>query len=186
MSTLRLMNSILARVLLVFAGVFLFSSFSGVFAAPLDDKYSSGTSDTRTSSYVSDQDSQKDDSQKGEETKKVDDSQKEEETKKVDKPDALDEYQEKEKVQREINSYILEAYKIQGNKILKDIDISLQKINLDNETRIQAYARIQKTLEMRKRRVQNMDLSDNNKSILIKYLDYLISILKRRQAELKD
>jgi hypothetical protein len=98
---------------------FLFSSFSGVFAAPLDDKYSSGTSDTRTSSYVSDQDSQKDDSQKGEETKKV------------DKPDALDEYQEKEKVQREINSYILEAYKIQGNKILKDIDISLQKINLD-------------------------------------------------------
>jgi hypothetical protein len=168
------MNSILARVLLVFAGVFLFSSFSGVFAAPLDDKYSSGTSDTRTSSYVSDQDSQKDDSQKGEETKKV------------DKPDALDEYQEKEKVQREINSYILEAYKIQGNKILKDIDISLQKINLDNETRIQAYARIQKTLEMRKRRVQNMDLSDNNKSILIKYLDYLISILKRRQAELKD
>lgn len=109
---------------------------------------------------------------------------------KEEKEDSVDDenfsQEEKERVQREIGMYILEAYKFQWNKILKDIDVSLQKINSDSETRIQAYFRIQKTLEMRRKRVQNMDLSDNNKEILTQYLDYMIAALEKRQIELKD
>lgn len=82
--------------------------------------------------------------------------------------------------------YILEVYKLQGSKILKDIDVSLQKINTDSETRIKAYARIQRTLEMRRKRVQNMDLSENNKAILTAYLQYMITALEKKQANLKD
>lgn len=178
------MNKRTLRVTFFFFGFFLLSSSSGVFAASWDGKEFSDANDVHVQTGSSEQEKQKENSQ---EQKKVDDTQKVDDSKKNDtKTDVIDDSEEKEKVQKEINAYILEAYKIQWNKILKDIDISLQKINPDVETRIQAYARIQKTLEMRKKRVQNMDLSDNNKSILIKYLDYLVSILKRRQAELKD
>lgn len=105
---------------------------------------------------------------------------------KEDKEDSDFTPEDKEKVQQEINTYILEAYKLQGNKILKDIDVSLQKINTDSETRIKAYARIQRTLEMRKKRIQNMDLSENNKTILTAYLQYMINALEKKQANLKD
>lgn len=178
------MNQRVFRIILFVFWISFFSSFSGVFAASWDGKDSSEISDIHVQTGTSEQDAQKENSQ---EQKKTDESQKVDDSKKNDsKPDSIDDPEEKEKVQNEINSYILEAYKIQWNKILRDIDISLQKINPDAETRIQAYARIQKTLEMRKKRIQNMDLSDNNKSILIKYLDYLISALKRRQTELKE
>ncbi len=94
--------------------------------------------------------------------------------------------EDKDKVQQEINNYILEAYKLQWNKILKDIDASLQRINPDVETRIQAYDHIQKTLAMREKRIQAMALSENNKTILTAYLDYMIQSLEKRQAELKN
>jgi pyrroloquinoline quinone (PQQ) biosynthesis protein C len=43
----------------------------------------------------------------------------------------------------EINKAIIQLYKMQGNKVLKELDQSLQKFYDDDETRMQAYKQIQ-------------------------------------------
>ncbi len=60
-----------------------------------------------------------------------------------------------EEKKTEINAQriILEVYKIQGNKILKDMDASIEKINPDPKIRIEIYSSIQKTLEFRKQKL---------------------------------
>ena len=89
-------------------------------------------------------------------------------------------------MKKEINAYIIEAYKIQGNKILKDIDASLQKMNLDDEAILEAYTRIKETLEARKKRVKSAeDISENNKEIIVEYLNYMISSLGKRIKSLE-
>ncbi len=94
---------------------------------------------------------------------------------------------DKDKVQQEIGSYILEAYKIQWNKILKDIDTSLQKINPETDARIQSYDRIEATLAFRKKKIiENTDLSDTNQDIITSYLDFMIQSIEKRKAELAE
>jgi hypothetical protein len=94
---------------------------------------------------------------------------------------------DKDKVQQEISSYILEAYKIQWNKILKDIDVSLQKINPETDVRIQSYDRIEATLNYRKEKIlDNTELSDSNRDIIINYLNYMIQSIEKRKNELED
>jgi hypothetical protein len=164
--------------------------FFGTFAATEKGETASWTSSVRTISedrdivstgWISETEAKKE-----EKKSKISVESKEENQDMPDTVSASGNTSDKEKVQQEINTYILEAYKIQWNKILKDIDSSLQKINPDAETRIQAYYNIQKTLEMRKKRVRAMTLSDNNKDILNDYLEYMIQALKKRQAELKE
>ena len=93
---------------------------------------------------------------------------------------------EKENVQWLINSYILETYKAQWDKILKDMDISLQKKIPDIEKRIQAYTSIQKTLELRKNRILKANISEVNKTLLNSYFDYMIEALEKKKESLRE
>lgn len=61
---------------------------------------------------------------------------------------------EEQKTEKNAQKIILEVYKIQGNKILKDMDISIEKVNPDPKIRIDIYSSIQKTLELRKIKVE--------------------------------
>lgn len=93
---------------------------------------------------------------------------------------------EKESVQTLINSYILETYKAQWDKILKDMDQSLQKKIPDVEKRIQAYDSIQTTLELRKTRILKVNISEANKDLLSAYFDYMIGSLEKRKEALSE
>jgi hypothetical protein len=59
-----------------------------------------------------------------------------------------------QKTEKNAQKIILEVYKIQGNKILKDMDVSIEKVNSDPKIRIDIYSSIQKTLELRKQKVE--------------------------------
>lgn len=93
---------------------------------------------------------------------------------------------EKENVQSLINSYILDTYKAQWDKILKDMELSLQKKIPDISKRIQAYDSIQNTLELRKNRILKVNISDANKLLLSKYFDYMIESLEKRKENLEE
>ena len=89
-------------------------------------------------------------------------------------------------VQSLINSYILETYKSQWDKILKDMDLSLQKKIPDIEKRIQAYDSIQNTLELRKTKIMKINISEANRSLLSAYFDYMIKSLEKRKTSLES
>ena len=74
---------------------------------------------------------------------------------------------ENRKIETNTQKIILEVYKIQGNKILKDMDASLEKVNPDPQVRIEFYTSIQKTLELRKIKTNTLDLSNDSKDILM-------------------
>ncbi len=93
---------------------------------------------------------------------------------------------EKETVQTLINSYILETYKAQWDKILKDMDVSLQKKIPDVAKRIQAYDSIQTTLELRKTRILKVNISEANKDLLSSYFNYMIAALEKRKDSLSE
>ena len=97
-----------------------------------------------------------------------------------------DEDNSEKEVKKEINAYIIEAYKLQWAKILKDIDSSLQKLDLDDEGIREAYQRIRDTLDTRRKKLQSSDtLSENSKEILSEYLAYMIVGLNKRIKDLK-
>jgi hypothetical protein len=86
----------------------------------------------------------------------------------------------------EINKAIIQLYKIQWNKVLKELDQSFQKFYEDDETRLQAYKQIQSTYVALKKKSQNTEMSENNKKILWAYLDYMISMLEKKIQELTE
>ena len=92
-----------------------------------------------------------------------------------------------EEKKTEINAQriILEVYKIQGNKILKDMDASIEKINPDPKIRIEIYSSIQKTLEFRKQKLWKSEMSNDSKDILIWYIDYMVSAIEKRKKTLE-
>lgn len=89
-------------------------------------------------------------------------------------------------IQKTINNYILEVFKFQGNKILADLDTNLEKVAPTKEAKIEAYNSIQKTLKLKKESTEkDTKLSKNNKTILIKYLDYMIKEIENKKKDLK-
>ena len=51
-------------------------------------------------------------------------------------------------------------------------------MNLDDTAIVEAYTRIKETLDARKKRVKSAeDISENNKEIIVEYLNYMISSL---------
>lgn len=91
----------------------------------------------------------------------------------------------KAKVQSTINKYILNVYKNQGNKILEELDNNLEKVATTKEAKAEAYASIQKTLTLKKESVEkDENIGKNAKTILIKYLNYMISEIQNRKNNL--
>lgn len=107
-------------------------------------------------------------------------------TEKIESTENIKEKKVEEK-KTEINAQriILEVYKIQGNKILKDMDASIEKINPDPKIRIEIYSSIQKTLEFRKQKLWKSEMSNDSKDILIWYIDYMVSAIEKRKKTLE-
>lgn len=92
---------------------------------------------------------------------------------------------EEKKTEKNAQKIILEVYKIQGNKILKDMDASIEKVNSNPKIRIDIYSSIQKTLELRKQKVEKGVMSTESKWILVWYIDYMVTAIEKKKKNLE-
>lgn len=89
-------------------------------------------------------------------------------------------------LQKTLNTYILDVYKTQGDKILQDLDANLEKIAPAKHTRIEAYSSIQKSLSARLNTItEDESISANARTILIKYLDHMIRSIEAKKKTLE-
>jgi hypothetical protein len=92
----------------------------------------------------------------------------------------------KEKIKQEISSYIIDSYKSQWDKILKDIDQTLQKTTPDISERIEAYEKIQSSLEARRQRNKNsLKINETSKVIVDAFLWHMIDSIEKKKKELR-
>lgn len=106
----------------------------------------------------------------------------------TDEKDSIDtpiSKEEKEKVIQELNAYIIDSYKAQWTKIIKELDIKLQKTLPDTRERIEAYQKILTSLELRKKRLENMKASETKKLILREFLWHMIDTIEKKIDELE-
>lgn len=90
----------------------------------------------------------------------------------------------KQKIKDEISSYIIESYKAQWDKIIKDIEQTLQKTVPEKEDRIVAYQKIQSSLEARKKRNKASESSSEmSKEIIDAFLTHMIDSLGKKIRE---
>lgn len=92
---------------------------------------------------------------------------------------------EEKKTEKNAQKIILEVYKIQGNKILKDMDLNIIKVNPDPKVRIEVYSGIQKTLEFRKQKLEKSEMSNESKDILTGYIDYMVYVIEKKRKNLE-
>lgn len=91
----------------------------------------------------------------------------------------------KEKIKQEISSYIIDSYKAQGDKILKDIDQTLQKTAPEKNDRIEAYKKIRTSLEARRNKNNiSKETSETNKIIVGQFLTHMIDSIDKKISEL--
>ncbi len=100
-------------------------------------------------------------------------------------PSVIENAIEDKKTEKNAQKIILEVYKIQWNKILKDMDVNIEKVNPDPKVRIDVYSGIRKTLEFRKQRLEKMDLSEESKDILSGYIEYMIVSIDKKIKNLE-
>ncbi len=91
---------------------------------------------------------------------------------------------EEEKVKKDINTYIIDSYKAQGTKILKDLDSKLQKTLPEPSERKEAYKKIRTALDLRKKRIENTKTSETKKMILEEFLDHMMDNLDKKIEDL--
>lgn len=96
---------------------------------------------------------------------------------------SIENVQDSEKIKEDIQGYIIESYKIQGTKILKDLDTKLQKSIPNIDDREEAYIKIKTSLEIRKKRIEELDASTIKKQILAEFLDHMIHLINLKIEE---
>lgn len=89
------------------------------------------------------------------------------------------------RLKREINSYIIESYKAQWNKIIKDLSIKLTKAIPEESERKLAYEKIQDSLKSRLEKTEDLEGSDSKKEILQEFLKHLIQLLDKKIDEIE-
>ncbi len=92
--------------------------------------------------------------------------------------------QDDTKIKQDIQAYIIESYKAQWAKILKDLDVKLQKTIPDRSERQDAYGKIRDSLEIRKKKIDDVDTSIIKKEILSAFIDYMIGSIDEKIQEL--
>ncbi len=97
---------------------------------------------------------------------------------------ALETAEKKDLVIQDINSYILEVYKAQGDKILRNLDITLRKTLPKAEDQIQAYSRLQAALIENRKQLKDEEMSETRRTLISDFLLYLIEQLDVRIHDL--
>jgi hypothetical protein len=90
------------------------------------------------------------------------------------------------RIKQEINTYIIESYKAQWNKIIKDLSAKLTISIPEEKDRKIAYEKIRASLSMRIEQTQEDEtISETKREILIEFLKHLIGLLNKKISELE-
>lgn len=89
------------------------------------------------------------------------------------------------RLKRDINAYIIESYKAQWNKIIKDLNMKLSKTIPEPEERKLALGKIQESLKSRLDKTEEMGASESKKEILQEFLKHLIQLLDKKIDEIE-
>ncbi len=93
----------------------------------------------------------------------------------------------KEKIKQEISAYIIDSYKAQWDKILKDIEQTLIKTMPEKNDRIEAYDKIQQSLVARREKNKSSTkVSETSKVIIDAFLTHMIDSIEKRKTELSQ
>jgi hypothetical protein len=93
----------------------------------------------------------------------------------------------KEKIKQEVSAYIIESYKAQWDKILKDIDQTLQKTTPNREDRLEAYDKIQSSLIARRSKNRSSaKISEISKEIVEAFLTHMVDSIEKKKQELSE
>jgi hypothetical protein len=92
---------------------------------------------------------------------------------------------EEKKIKQDINTYIIDSYKVQGTKIVKDLSTKLNKTISDPKDRQEAYRKIRSSLELRLEKTERLKMSETKKLILQEFLTHMIDLLGMKIEELK-
>ncbi len=95
-----------------------------------------------------------------------------------------EEVQEEQKLKQDINTYIIESYKAQWSRIIKDLSIKLAKSIPDKNDRQEAYKKIRMSLETRLEKTGRLKMSETKKLILKEFLSHMIDLLDKKIEEL--
>lgn len=95
-----------------------------------------------------------------------------------------EEEEEEQKLKQDINTYIIESYKAQWSKIIKDLSVKLTKSLPDKKDRQEAYKKIRSSLETRLEKTGKLKMSETKKLILKEFLNHMIDLLDKKIEEL--
>lgn len=95
-----------------------------------------------------------------------------------------EEEEEEQKLKQDINTYIIESYKAQWSKIIKDLSVKLTKSIPAKDDRKQAYKKIRSSLEIRLEKTGKLKMSETKKLILKEFLSHMIDLLDKKIDEL--
>lgn len=89
-------------------------------------------------------------------------------------------------LQKTINTYIIEVYKLQWKQILEELDTNLEKIAPTHAAKIDAYSSIQETLILRREAtMKDSTLGKNVRSVIVDYLNYMITAIDQKKSRLQ-
>ncbi len=102
----------------------------------------------------------------------------------IENSKTIEESEEEQKLKQDINTYIIESYKAQWSRIIKDLSIKLAKSIPDKTDRQEAYRKIRMSLETRLEKTGKLKMSETKKLILKEFLSHTIDLLDKKIDEL--
>ena len=92
--------------------------------------------------------------------------------------------EKEEDIKNDINAYIIESYKAQGSKIIKDLSVKFIKSIPEKKDRQEAYRKIRESFKLRLEKTEKLRMTEIRKLILREYLTHMIDLLDKKIEEL--
>ncbi len=170
--------------------LFIFGLVSSAFAATNVDATLSGTLSSESIIIALATDSETVDTktatdEKASTTKEEQKTESKVETKPVAKQETEAEKKDKEKTMNDINTFLIESYKIKVDKILANLNLSLERVtNGDPVAQAQLLEKIRSAISVKIQTINSRDVSENRRKILSSVFSYIQANLDAKISQL--
>ena len=107
------------------------------------------------------------------------------ETKPVVKQETEAEKKDKEKTMNDINTFLIESYKIKIDKILINLNLSIERVtNNDPVAQAQLLEKIQSAISLKIQTMNTREISENRKKVLSSVFSYIQTNLDAKISQL--
>lgn len=107
------------------------------------------------------------------------------EKKSISKQDTEAEKKDKEKTMNDINTFLIESYKIKIDKILINLNLSIERVtNNDPVAQAQLLEKIQSAISLKIQTMNTREISENRKKVLSSVFSYIQTNLDAKISQL--